>query len=393
MDHSEASVHLFRRACVALTGVLIAVLSLAACGSSTPAKTTIAATGGTGGGGSSASSSAGLAEATAAVAKYSALPTRLTVATPLPQAPPKGKTVVFLQCEVPQCTDGGNGFRAAAAAIGWQTKTLSWQTTEPASLVSAMQEALTLTPKPYAVSISGLPEAIWGSEVAAYAKAGVLLMPWSIGPVTYSKTLFAEVLSPQDISLQGKLLADWFIVNSKGTGKVLLQNVPQYPSIDEEATGFGDEVTAACPSCSLTTLNVTGSQVASNAVTSTIVSSLQRNPSIGYVASADIALAPGLAEAIAAAGLKVKILGGAASSVDELSVRDGGDAAVMENDLVYCGWLMIDALARHAEGLPVTRNDGGVVQEILTQSNVNAVGASDQVPAGYPHLFEKLWRV
>jgi ribose transport system substrate-binding protein len=376
---------------LSLLGGLAAALTLTACGSSSSSKPSTGSATGTVA--SSSGADSGLSVAAANVTKYSKLPTALTVTTPLPAAPKPGRTVVFLQCDVAQCTQGGDGFRAAASAIGWKTKTLSWQVTEPATLISDMQEALNLRPKPYAVSISGLPQAVWEHEEAAYTKAGVLLMPWSLGPVTYNKTLFAEIQNPQAIEEQGRLLADWFIVDSKGKGKVLLQNVSQYPSIDEEATGFQDEVTAHCPACSVTTLNVTGSEVSANQVTSTIVSSLQRNPSIEYVMSADVALAPGLTEALQAAGRKVKVLGGAAISTDLQEVRDGTMAVAMATNQYYNGWQMIDALARHAAGLPVTRSDGGGVEQILTKANIAQAGVADQVPAGYPALFKKLWHV
>lgn len=343
---------------------------------------------------SSGSSSAGAGSAAQIVAKYSAPPTTLGVTESLPAAPAKGKTVVFLQCEVPQCTDGGDGFRAAAAAVGWKVQTMTWKTTDPTTLIADMQQALTLDPKPYAVSISGLPQAVWAGQVNAYAKAGVFLIPWSLGPVTINQTVIAEILSPDDIMFQGKLLADWFINDSGGTGKVLVQNVPQYPSIDEEATGFNNEVAAACPGCTVTKLDVTGTQVAANGVTPAIVSALQRDPSIQYLASADIALAAGLPAALKAAGLsKIKVLGGAATPIDEQNVRDGTVAAVMKNDLVLAGWMMIDVLVRKAAGLSFTANDGGIPEQILTKATIAPAGSTALVPANYPDLFKKMWQV
>jgi ribose transport system substrate-binding protein len=338
--------------------------------------------------------SPGLTAAEQAAAAYSRPPATLGVTQPLPAAPPKGKTVVFLQCEVQQCIDGGDGFRAAAAAVGWTVKTLPWVSTNPATLVSALQQALTLSPKPYAVSLSGLPQAVWASEEAAYAKAGVLMVPWSIGPVTTNATVIANILAPQDSELQGKLLADWFIADSKGKGNVLQQDIPQYPTIGEVGSGFRDEVAARCPGCKVTTLDVTGTEVAANGVTSAIVSALQRNPSIGYVAASDIALAPGLPAALKAAGLtNVKILGGAATAIDEQNVRDGTEAAVMQNDLVYCGWQIMDVLLRHEAGMSVPADDGGIPQQILTKATIGAASATALVPAGYPGLFQKLWHV
>jgi ribose transport system substrate-binding protein len=378
-------------ATVGVAGLATALLLTACSSSATSASSSSpAGTPGT----SSAATSAGLAAAEQAVAKYSSAPTALGVTAPLPAAPPKGKSVVFLQCEVQQCIDGGDGFRAAAAAVGWQVKTLAWVSTNPATLVAALQQALTLKPKPYAVVLSGLPQVIWATQEAAYAKAGVLMVPWSVGPVTTSSTVIANILAPQDSELQGKLLADWFIADSKGQGQVLQQDVPQYPTIGEVGSGFRDEVAAACPGCKVTTLDVTGTQVASNGVTSAIVSALQRDPSIGYVAASDIALAPGLPAALKAAGLtKVKILGGAATAIDEQNVRDGTEAAVMMNNLVYCGWLIMDVLLRHEAGLSFPVNDGGIPQQILTKTTITTTDASDLAVTGYQELFKKLWRV
>jgi ribose transport system substrate-binding protein len=385
MDHHAAP---WKRVRLALLGGAVTALSLTACGSSSPVNTKEAASSA-----SSNSAKAGLAAATANVAKYTKTPTTLPVTTPLPAAPQRGKTVVFLQCEVAQCTQGGDGFRAAAAAVGWTTKTLSWQTTQPATLISDMQRALTMRPKPYAVGISGLPQAVWQHEEAAYAKAGVILIPYSVGPVTYSKTLFANVLSPATAEEQGRLLADWFIANSKGKGTVLLQTATEYPTIDEVGTGFQKEVSAQCPRCTLTTLNASGPEIDANQVTSTIVSGVQRSPSIGYVMASDIALAPGLPEALHADGRTVKVLGGAAISSDYQDIRNGSIAAAMETNQYFNGWQMIDALVRHAAGMPVNRDDGGGVQQILTSANIAAVGVADQVPKAYPSLFEKLWHV
>jgi ribose transport system substrate-binding protein len=326
------------------------------------------------------------------MAKYAPVPTTLTVTQPLPAAPAKGKSVVFLQCEVQQCIDGGNGFRAAAAAVGWKVTTLDWQSTEPSSLVADLQQALTLSPRPYAVSLSGLPQAIWASEEPAYAKAHVLMIPWSVGPATTNSTVIANIQDPGDVEFQGKLLADWFITDSHGSGHVLQQDIPQFPSIAEEGTGFRDEVAADCPGCKVTTLDVTGTQVAANGVTSAIISALQRDPSIDYVAPSDIGLAPGLPAALKAAGLgQVKILAGEATAIDQQNVRQGTVSVAVQNDQTYLGWVMIDALVRHAAGLSFPVVDGGFPQQLQTKATIPAAGAL--VPVGYPAMFEKLWRV
>src|ERR1700691_1949383 len=161
-----------------------ALLALAACSSassssaSAPASTAPASAASTAAGTASASAagttSSDVAAATAAVKSASTMPTTIPETQALPSAPPKGKTVLFLQCEEVQCGYEGDGLKAAAAAIGWNLKVLNFQAANPATLVGALQTGLQY--HPVAAFFSGVPQEAWQSEQKPYAAAGAVIV-------------------------------------------------------------------------------------------------------------------------------------------------------------------------------------------------------------------------
>ena len=62
-----------------------------------------------------ASESTEVKAATAFIQPYLIAPTKIPLEVPLVSAPPPGKTIVFLQCELAQCKGIGDGVTAAAA--------------------------------------------------------------------------------------------------------------------------------------------------------------------------------------------------------------------------------------------------------------------------------------
>src|SRR5207344_147061 len=146
---SGPSAHRYRR--VGTFAVVAALGLIAACGSDSKSSSTTAAapaatsgaatattaaatatTSGSGAttGGSTAGSVAGgsgVAAATAATAENKKEPTTIGVTEPLKAKPDPGKTIVWLQCDVNQCKDEGDGLKAAAEAIGWNYKSLNYQ--------------------------------------------------------------------------------------------------------------------------------------------------------------------------------------------------------------------------------------------------------------------------
>ncbi|HEY6498558.1 MAG TPA: hypothetical protein VIZ20_03980, partial [Streptosporangiaceae bacterium] len=90
-----------------------------------------------GGSASASASSPAVKAAQATAAKWEKAPTELGVTTPLKTAPPKGKTFVWLNCELSACAQILVGVRQAASAAGWNLKVVQYQQANPATVLSA----------------------------------------------------------------------------------------------------------------------------------------------------------------------------------------------------------------------------------------------------------------
>ena len=225
------------RRLLAVTCAVVAAAGLAACTSSSgssPSPSTSAQPS------TSESSSTQASALQTVVDKAMVAPTTIPLTTPLTSAPPKGKTIVYLQCEVAQCKEGGEGVQQATSALSWTLKTIPFKSTDPATLNSAFQQALQL--KPLAVIIAGIPEVLWKGQEAAYKAAGIPIIPFFVGPIDLSSTVIANIGNLNDNAYFGKVLADWFIVDSHSAGHALVANVPAYQVLTSVSDAFEKEV-------------------------------------------------------------------------------------------------------------------------------------------------------
>jgi ribose transport system substrate-binding protein len=379
---------------VASAAALAAVLFLGAC-SSSAGKTGTTSTGNvpTTAGSSTTSTNAGSSQVDAAKAATSEAllqPTSIPLTTKLKSTPPSGKTFVFLQCELAQCKTFEEGVAAATKALGWSLKVLTFQNANPATLTADMDQALQY--KPVGVAFTGLPQAVWQSEVAKYKSAGVPLIPAYSGPINRDDTVIADIGAVSEPDY-GKIIADWFIADSNGTGKALNFRADDFAPLKQFSDSFAATVKSGCDGCGVTDLKATIPQVEGGQATAAIVSALQKDPTIKYVISCDVPFTDGLPAALKAAGLygKVKIVGGGATSVEEKGLATGDFTALTSLAQRYTGWLMVDAAARHLEGMPIAPSDGGEPIQLLTKANLQTASDSYDYPSNYPDEFKALW--
>jgi hypothetical protein len=386
-------------------GLAAAILALAACSSaasssssaSAPAATTGAssasstATAGTDATGVSASD---LAAAEAAVKSASTIPTGIPETEKLPSAPPKGKTVLFLQCEEVQCGYEGTGLKAAAAAIGWNVKTLNFQAANPATLVSALQTGLQY--HPVAAFFTGVPQEAWQSEQKAYAAAGAILVD------DYNSTAPSGVgVEPgrgygnESVAI-GTTIADEQISDSDGEAAAsLIVSVPTYTVFDPMVTAYKAQIAKECPTCSVTEDDFTLPQMLGGDLVPAVVSAAKRISNLKYIVSVDGAFTDTLPEALKAAGLagKYQIINGGGIATDQQYVLSGTELSTVSNPLTLGGWQDMDMAIRFAMHLPPSPGDNVVPWVLLNKSNIGTPSDSYDVPTSYPSLFEKLWDV
>ena len=381
-----------------------ALLALAACSSaasssaSAPASTAPASAAGTAAGTPSASTagttSSAVAAAVAAVKSASTMPTSIPETQSLPSAPPKGKTVLFLQCEEVQCGYEGDGLKAAAAAIGWNLKVLNFQAANPATLVSALQTGLQY--HPVAAFFSGVPQEAWQSEQKPYAAAGAVIVDNYLAATPSGAGVLAGRGYASENEQMGTVLAQQQIATSGGAPAAsLIVSVPTYTVFDPMVTAYKAQIAKDCPTCSVTEDDFTLPQMLGGQLVPAVVSAAKRIPNLKYIVTVDGAFTDTLPGALKAAGLagKYQIINGGGIATDQQFVQAGTELTTVSNPLTEGGWQDMDMAIRFAMHLPESPGDEQVPWVLLNKSNVGTPSDSYDVPANYPSLFEKLWDV
>jgi ABC-type sugar transport system substrate-binding protein len=132
----------------------------------------LAACGGGSSSSSSSSSSTGGGEEGGSAAAVPMPPTAprkgIGVKTPLKGKPEAGKTVGWLQCNLPSCETFKGGFEKAATALGWQVHTFVYESGKPGP---AMQQAINAGVD--YIAITGQPPALFEPQLKEAKAAGI----------------------------------------------------------------------------------------------------------------------------------------------------------------------------------------------------------------------------
>ncbi len=339
-----------------------------------------------------AGGSAEVAAAKAAYEPFLVPPAKLNQVTPLSGPVAKDLLYVFLECELPQCVEIGIGAVEAAKAIGWKTKVLKWSTADMQTLLSVMDEALTL--KPAAVTLTGIPQEVWADREAAFKAAGAMIIPIAVATLKTSPTVPMGAAMGDDYMADGALVGNWFIADSNGEGKALVVDLPAYPVLTAHGTGFKNTVKAGCAKCVMNTLDITVPQLAKGEYVPSIISALQKDPTIKYVITTDGAFIDGLSAALDAASMKDIKVGGGSPTINNLAALDAGTEHAWAGEAIHMdGWIAIDIAARQLLGMEIPISGGRRTQQLFIKGNVGTPTSSLDKPDDYREQFKTLWGV
>lgn len=355
------------------------VVALAACSGGSPGGTKTAGP-----------SSSALAQAAAAASAAEKPPTTIGVSTPLTSAPKPGKTFVYLASDLPTSQPVGVAIKKAVESQGWTYKQIGFQTANPATVVTAMKEALQYHPS--YVALIGVSEAAgWNTEVPAYKAAGVKIMA-ILSDVTYDSTVIADLGGPALYTKLGKQMGDWFIADSKGKGSALVESVNSFAILAAFQNGFTSEVKAKCPGCTTTDLDNTLADLGGGQIVPSVVSQLRAHPSIKYLVTSQLPFMSGLPSALSAAGISnTKVAGANADSAALTALKAGDGGAAFGNPLHYLGYLLADTAFRDSEGMSFDKTGGDVPLQLLTSKQTFTISDSYDVPSNAYQQFLKLW--
>jgi len=379
-----------RRWSLMAVGVLCAAL-LGACGGSEDASDP----GADASEGSSSAAPSGDAEAEVAaaqekVAPFLEPPTEIGPSEPLSGPPPIDKTWVVIGCELPQCKTISDGALAAADAAGVPTEFLSYKTTDGTTLTSAMKQALEFDP--IAVTPLGFSQTLYNDLQDEYADAGAFITPMALGDLEKSDVITEGSATQFDYGQSGGQMADFVIVDSDASAKVLVQDIPAFAVLKAYADGFRDELEAGCAECTVESLDLAPAQLASNGLVPAIVSALQKNPDIEYLATSDVAFLTGIGPALKAAGLDgIKIVGGSADINSLQAVQDGVMLAATAQAEDQYGWMALDIVFRTALGMEVEEGGGGRSEMIATKETAEPTDSGLDYPTDFEDQYLALW--
>lgn len=329
----------------------------------------------------------------AVVADYQSAPSEIPVSEPLAKAPEEGTSFVWMTCQLSDCQVMGKAMEDAVTSLGWEYREISYDQANPATLVNAMREALRYDPA--YVGMSGIAPETWASIVPEYKEAGAKIVASYLGETSLDEEVVMTVSGPRLNETQGEALAQWFIADSEGKGKAVLQTVSDYPSNKIMSDTFVDTVDSGCPDCDVTVINSSLADVGAGRIVPSIVSELRSRPDHTYAFATYAPFVDGLPAALQAAGIgdQVKIGGGYASPVTKQAIEDGLVAAGTAESANIASFLMVDAAVRDATATPQPAN--GQVQDIqlLTTDVDFTIGVAHDVPADYADQFKKLWGV
>jgi ribose transport system substrate-binding protein len=368
-----------------LAPAVAASLAAAACGSSSSGSSTT----------SLAAAATPLSASLAVTAPPTRPPTAIQVTSALPKAPPKGKKVIFLQCQLPACERYVSGVKDAATALGWSTKVEVFSSANPGA---GLQQAI--IEHPDYIAITGIPTDALKPQLAAAAQAGI--------PVISCATPDQAGAGGYAVECGGTLATDagylgrWMIDDSHAKAHVVAVTIPQFPVLNTETGWLKANLKRICATCSVDELDVTVQDVGGGAVPQKLTAYLQTHPDVNYVFFTFNDLTRGVPAALRTVGLQDKVkLVGAAGDASIMKQIGTTQAAWTIAPNVYSAWVMFDAMARLSVGERLDDNYDRSVYTSPTWVVDSATAAKLLAPTGYdwygpqsfPAKFKALWKV
>ncbi len=325
-------------------------------------------------------------------------PTQIGVTQALPKAPPKGKTVAFLECSLPACQSFVPGFEAATHALGWTLKTFSYQSPNAGpALQSAISAGVDY------VASTGVPPALFKQQLAeAQAKHIPFISANDVTPPDPATDYMTDFGDTTMFGAESVQMAEWLIRKSGGDAHIVYVLIPDYPILQAGVPPLKQTVAKYCPKCTVDALPVTVNDVASGAVPGKLVAYLQTHPQVNYVDFSFADLLTGAEPALKAAGLtpRVKLVGQALGAGPQVikAIENGTVSAWVAQPNSYQAWLMVDAMARLSENLSLSQERQAaqeptwVVDSTAAAAPLANLGGWDG-PAQYENAFKRLWRL
>jgi len=386
-------VWLGKRAVLSVIATAVAI-AVAACGSSSSSSSASASNAAATAIASAASSTgAGLAALKSAVAAHVSV-NHIGPTAAIGKPIPKGKTIIYVNCGQPACTYQGDGFQAAAKALGWNVSTLNTEPTPEAVQTTFNQ---VIREHPDGVVSAGLGQSLYPHQLAQLNAMHIPVLSGEGAQETGQQGITYDPIGPSEAAHSMATLADKAIVDINGQGQLGSVLLGGFPIVKVYTDGFTNEIKAKCPKCTQAQLTIQPTDLGKDAAT-LIVNFLRANPGLKALYLSYGLEYSGLPAAAKGAGVTLPYIYSWAPDDSDIPLLDSGAwKAAAVDPYVDIGWQWADAFARIFTGQSVAADasfpEGGI---IWSKDYNNVPAAANPFPAidpNYQTQYESLWGV
>ncbi|MCZ4549686.1 MULTISPECIES: substrate-binding domain-containing protein [Mycobacteriales] len=338
------------------------------------------------------------ADVSAAVAvadQFQAAPTNLILDTPLSRAPDTGKFVISIETPQPIAVAKDDAIAQAADVLGWRYQRILMGTDAEAA-PKAMDQAIAL--KPDAIHIAGTPLAMLSKQIESAKAAGIPVIADSVGDEPVPGVISTSIDGIAQVQEWGKMVASQVVADSDGNANIAIFTITDYSILNIFTDAFKAQLETLCPGCKTQMVNQQVTDLGTKTPQS-VVSTLQRDPSINWAVFSFGDLVLGVDAALRGAGLQdqVRFAGQSPSPENLKSLKDGDDSVWVGFPIQIIGWRVLDMLARQFNGDSLQpADDAFLPTQLLNKNNIDSAVLDPDTGfyigvADYQEQFEKLW--
>lgn len=331
------------------------------------------------------------------VDQYSGVPDPRAVAA-LANPVPEDRSLVYIGCPIDACHTLYEDFDAAAASLGWTTQEISPDFT-PEAVQSAFDSALQIKPDGI-FFVAALPVDNFAPQIQQAKDAGIpvvtTLATLAAAEVGGGSGIAGAVRGAPDYEVAGKVQAAVIIADAAKNGESLDQvaflRVPQNAAAVISFDAFSAEIEKA--GATVVPIDINLADVGT-VVPGQVVSELQRNPKISYLAPGDDNLLPGVVDAVLASGLEMPKISGNGNVTPETfkSLEDGAEIAIFVTNQEVEAWAGFDILVRVIAGeTDIDRRPLNATFLLTSENMAENEGLVDTYP-GMPDSYLEAWGV
>jgi ribose transport system substrate-binding protein len=333
---------------------------------------------------------AGLGEARALAEAAVAAPTSIGHSVQLSAAPPAGKNVAVVVCDLPPCSRVAGHVADAGALLGWNVEAYQFDGS-PEDILEKFEFALSQGVD--GIITSGVPRSAYETAAQTAIEQGVPIVTLSV-PDAVAPPLISVISNEDTFNAIGKLLGAWVAADGGADSRAAIFILAPFDVHVSLGDGIKSELERLCDSCSGEIVNTQVTDIGTT-IPSLSVSIVERSPETNYLIYADGSMAGGVVAALRDANLAdaVKIGGMNPGPAELQAIMDGEQHVYLNLPEQWLAWSALDALVRHSVGDDPT---AGMSATMPTQLMVAENVTSTDPPLGavnQEEQFKTLWRV